>query len=171
MYQIRAKFLENIYAGDIVYLRRDGIVIAAKLQQYEIRTEGSCAFTTMVMHRADGIDERVYLENERPSYAYKTIEDAIHDKRIAITVFSVNDIYEDLGFVERTNSIGRTVYAKIMYKWDGYKATKVCVYADAYILKFVYGDILAEYKSSDGDKFYETREECMKEHQTKVITF
>lgn len=167
MYKIKSKVFENVNAGDVVYLRRNKTIIAARVIRYEFRSDGAMAPSEIVLHRADGNDENPFIQSG--VRIYNTIEDAIHDQPIPVVCVTINSIYEDLGFTEHPYHLGMTKYAKIMYEWDGYNAVKKRVYSDAYLLKITECGVSAEYKHSD--KLYETREECMKEHQTKVITF
>lgn len=56
MYEIRAKFYENVNAGDIVYIRRNGTIIAARVLKYRVSVDGVIAYTIIILKRADGGD-------------------------------------------------------------------------------------------------------------------
>lgn len=170
MYEIRAKFYENVNAGDIVYIRRNGTIVAARVEKYRVSVDGVIAYTIIILKRADGGDnERLTVEKASESNIYATIEDAIYNRPIAVVYHTINDIYRDLDFVERTNSLGATRFAKTMYRWDGYNAVKVAVYANAYYLVLDNDGCHVEYKYKD--RLYESREGCMKNNAAKVITF
>lgn len=172
MYEIRARFYENINAGDIVYIRRNGTIVAARVEKYIVNVDGAIAYTIIILKRADGFaNERLTVEETRESNIYATIEDAIYNRPIAVVCHTINDIYRDLDFVENTDRLGATRLAKIMYKWDGYNAVKVIVYVNAYYLVFDNDGCHVEYKYGDSDKLYESREECMRNNEAKVITF
>lgn len=172
MYEIRAKFYENVNAGDIVYIRRNGAIVAARVEKYRVSVDGATAYTTIILNRADGFDnERLTVERTSESNIYATIEDAIYNRPIAVVHTTINDIYRDLDFVEKTDRFRATRLAKIMYKWDGYNAVKVAVYANAYYLVFDNEGCHVEYKYNSEDRLYESREECMKNNAAKVITF
>lgn len=54
MYEIRAKFYENINAGDIVYIRRNGTIVAARVEKYRVSVDDLIAYTIIILKRADG---------------------------------------------------------------------------------------------------------------------
>lgn len=160
--------------NEVVYLRREGKIIAAKYLGLVSKTSGYGNITKHIFYRADGKEEIINVScgytKEKNKAVYRNIEDAIHGinsfeyRLVDIT----NILKEAFGFCHRRTDFGANCLGKVVWKWDGYGAKDVHI---GHFSHDIYWDGKWKCVYIGNIKYYTTREECMQENHTDVVTF
>ena len=160
--------------NEVVYLRRDGKIVAAKYLGLVSKASG-CGYTTIHrFYRADGKTDSLIITcgnlKDICKKVYATIEDAIHDENpIAYKYADITELAIDLfGFSHERSVIGGVYLGKTLWKWNGYTAKSVHVDQFVFDIKWD-GKWHCEYIGKE--KYYNTQEECMQENHVDVVTF
>lgn len=173
------KSYEDVYASDIVYLRINNTVVAAKLleirfsRDYYDRKFGSIWTSVYVFALADGNRKRIELnEAIESSKCYRTIEDAIKDRSIQTVGIAIDDILQDeLNFEWHEDKQRTKRLCRVVYWWNGFDAKRTYRYVDGYNIFYDQNGFRAVWKYTEDKKYYETKEECKMSNHVRVVTF
>lgn len=166
------KIISGVYPDGVVYVRRDGKVIAARVESYQWRPSSfNCNDSYVNLLRADGEKERLYMKTHME--VYETIEDAINDKKIDIELYHIECVLSAFGFCYHTSSVGVTAIGKMFYKWDGFKVVPTHIWSCYTELSWNNKGWSWSFRNEklNDMKLYETEEECRKDNHVDVITF
>jgi hypothetical protein len=155
-----------------VYVRRDGKVIAARVESYQWRPSSfNCNDSYVNLLRADGKKEQLYMQSRMEFY--ETIEDAINDKRIDIELYNIEAILSVFGFGHNRQVCGVSAIGKMFYKWDGFKATPHFLWSTYTELTWSNQGWSWSFRNErlKNMKLYETEEECIANNAVQVVTF
>lgn len=160
--------------NEVVYLRRDGKIVAAKYLGLISKANGCGDTTIHRFYRADGQTDLLIITCGNLKHickrVYKTIEDAIHDvnpiayKRADITELTI-DVF---GFSHERSVIGGLYLGKTLWKWNGFTSESVHVGQFDFDIEWN-GKWSCKYIGKG--KYYNTQEECMQENHVDVVTF
>lgn len=159
----------DLDVNEVVYLRRDGRIIAAKYLGFEDFGDYK---TYLYLVRADGVHERLYVGCGAPTARksmYRTIEDAIHDNnKVAERYWDISFVMEEFGMYLKVNHIGCTILGKNMWRWDGYQSK--CSHLNHQCFKIAWdGEWHCDYIGRP--MYYDSKEKCIAANHVDVVTF
>lgn len=166
------QIINGVYPDGVVYVRRCGKVIAARVESYQwspFSFDSNDSYVNLL--RADGKEEQLYMKSRMEFY--ETIEDAINDKRIDIELYHIEAILNVFGFGYHRSVCGVKAIGKMFYKWDGFKTVQHHLWSTYTELTWSnkgWSLSLREERLKNM-KLYETEEECRKDNHVDVITF
>jgi hypothetical protein len=175
------KVIAGVMPNDVVYVKRDGKIIAAKVTEYKYAYQNRKIYKyhdnykrveSVVLHRADGVDEDLRLVDY--TWLYHSIEDAINHRPLEIVDIDItNYLIAKYGFEYQKKDGCLT---KRVYRWDTYNVKAVDLSCKYFIIRCTCNGLSVERKNGiidyvDMSKFYETEEECRKDNHVDVITF
>lgn len=164
------KIISGVYPDGVVYVRREGKIIAAKIKSYRWKPSSFNSNDTYVeVYRADGVEEYIYMSSNMEFYA--TIEDAINNNKMDVSLYYIDAVTTNFGFCYLKDSC-ITALGKIFYRWDGFKAIPTNIWS-------CYTELIWDnqgwYFKLRKEKLhtilYNTEEECRKDNHVDVITF
>ena len=175
--------LLNANVGDVLYMRKDGMIKAVKIVKFFCGNKPTAARydNTYVFLLVAGEGEKpqeFYIGWEKESFLYPTIEDCINGTN-AITkrIIPAKEMAEKCGceVVTEYTSFGMRYEGMWKFYWNEYLPKRVCVALSEY--NFVddgNGWRMEVYKKSyekEPKKYYDTYEECIADNQVKVVVF
>lgn len=163
----------DLDVNEVVYLRRDGRIVAAKFLGFE---DFGNHKTYLNLVRADGVHERLYVGVGAPTVRkrmYLTIEDAIHDNnKVSERYLDISSVMEEFGLYRKVNKIGCTILGKDMWRWDGYQPK--CSHLNHQCFKITWdGEWYCEFigGSVGGSVYYDSKEKCIAANHVDVVSF
>lgn len=169
----RIAYFLDVDINQVVYLRRDNKVVAAKYLGF-VNTRISC--TKHRFERADGKLDIVCVSNGyTKGYHYgifPTIEDAIQNTNVFD--FRLEDItqtlIENLGFTHEYSFVGRKNLGLAKWYWDSFQPKREHIYHDCFDIIFN-GEWKCKHVYGSVEKYYDTDKECRESNHVDVVTF
>ena len=159
----------ELNVNEVVYLRREGRIIAAKFLGFG---DFGNLKTYLNFVRADGVHERLYVGPGAPTIRkifYRTIEDAIHDtNRVAERHVDISSVMEEFGMYRKAGIYGNETLGKDMWMWDGYQPK--CSHLNHQYFKITWdGEWHCDFIG--GSTYYDSKEKCIAANHVDVVTF
>lgn len=171
----RRKFWSlDLDINEVVYIRRDGKIVAAKYRGFRSSVSGYGAKTIHEFYRADGNFEKITFccgcLNSISSRVFFSIEDAIHDLNYKEPrCIDITEMTKDMFCWSHVRTcIGGRELGRTMWRWDGYQPQEVHVSHFDYVITWD-GEWGCEYTGKK--TYYQTKEECLADNHVGVVAF
>lgn len=171
----------NANIGDVLYMRKDGKVVAVKLVKLLCgKPTPSCGhgvFAWLLIAGEGDEPQRMFLNNKTTKF-YRTIEDCIKNfNSVESSIMTEKDLAErcGMGVESMCTSFGMGYWGCWKFIWDGYQPKRISLNA-AFDFNFIcdengwHGD-LRDSAKKETRKYYDTYEECIADNEVKVVVF
>lgn len=171
----------NANIGDVLYMRKDGKVVAVKLVKLLCgKPTPSCGHGVYawLLIAGEGDEPQMMFLNNKTTKFYRTIEDCIKNfNSVESSIMTEKDLAErcGIGVESMCTSFGMGYWGCWKFIWDGYQPKRISLNA-AFDLNFIcdengwHGD-LRDSAKKETRKYYDTYEECIADNEVKVVVF
>ena len=174
--------LLNANVGDVLYVRENKTVVAAKIIKYTFgsykNSFSDASHAWLLYAGGDGTPKVQYIGCHNDKKFYRTIEDCINDANPVEKYFiDIDKVAEKCGMkaTREHTQCGYGYYGVWKYKWDGFKPKRVHVMLTEFLLvndeNGWHYETIKHSREKEPTKYYDTYEECIADNKVQVVVF